>query len=120
MAKGPEASTDFSTEYSPHLGQTLNIKISLSSEASALDGLLSHANRKFTPGLIIQAFHCLRHFDLKMQVRRDDERAENRQHTPPPEPPNPFWLVVCLRAHLSFQERYTESLCKRMSWIVAQ
>src|SRR6266496_2805000 len=77
MAKGPEASTDFSTEYSPHLGQTLNIKISLSSEASALDGLLSHANRKCTPGLIIQAFHCLRHFDLKMQVRRDDERAEN-------------------------------------------
>ncbi len=33
---------------------------------------------------------------------------------------HPFWLVAFLRAHLSLQERYTESLCKRISWIVAQ
>src|SRR5436305_12644829 len=109
MAKGPEASTDFSTEYSPHLGQTLNIKISLSSEASALDGLLSHANRKFTPGLIIQAFHCLRHFDLKMQVRRDDERAENRQHPPS------GWLFVYghILAFRSVRRRVCASECLR-------
>lgn len=33
---------------------------------------------------------------------------------------HPFWLVAFLRAHIGFQERYTESLCKRMSWMVAQ
>jgi hypothetical protein len=35
-------------------------------------------------------------------------------------PNHPFRMVACLAAVISSQEHYTEILCKRISWIVAQ
>jgi hypothetical protein len=80
---------------------------------------MSSSNVEFTTGLIIHAFRCLRHFDLKVPVREVmmKEQKTDKKHLPLN---HPFWLVACLGAHIGFQERYTESLCKRMSWIVAQ
>jgi hypothetical protein len=65
---------------------------------------------------VVPTNHAIRAETPSKEVRMKDQKTGKKHLLLN----HPFWLVAFLRAPISFQERYTESLCKRISWIVAQ